>query len=122
MGKVLTAVCVIVMALPFVIFKGPPFQSTQWFNHTSQLLSFGAAILNLGLWSALVANRKRDPQLLAVSTGLGIAVTGAAISYGVRGYLAANHLWIPDAFMGLTFMASMVIWCWAFRPRAMPLA
>jgi hypothetical protein len=121
MGKALAAVCVIVMALPFVIFKGPPFQKTQWFNHTSQLLSFGAAILNLGLWSALVANRKRDPQLLAVSTGLGIAVTGAAISYGVRGYLAANHLWIPDAFMGFTFVASMVIWCWAFRPRSTPL-
>jgi hypothetical protein len=118
MGKLLSAVCVVVLALPFLVFKGPAFNSTPWFNHASQLLSFGAAILNLGLWSALVSNRRRDPQLLAVSAGLGIAVTGAAISYGVRGSFSKEWLWVPDVFMSATFVICVFIWCWAFRPKS----
>ena len=94
LGKMLAAVFVVVLAAPILIFKGPAFQSSSWLNHTSQLLSFCAAVLNLGLWSALVGNRSRDPFLLAVSLGLGIAVTGAAISYGIRGYFTLD--WIPS--------------------------
>jgi hypothetical protein len=122
MGKLLAGVFVIVLLLPFLVFKGPPFKANSWFNHTSQLLSFGAAILNLGLWSALVSNRRRDRQLLSVSAGLGVAVTGAAISYGVRAYLTGGWLLLPDLFMSTTFVVCMVIWCWAFRPRQSPLA
>jgi hypothetical protein len=115
MGKILLLVCVIVLSLPFLIFKGAAFHSVPWFNHTSQLLSFGGAVLNLGLWTALVSNRKRDPQLLSVSAGLGIAVTGAAISYGIRGYFRKEWLWAPDFFMSATFVICLCIWCWAFR-------
>lgn len=116
LGKMLAAVFVVVVCLPMLIFKGPAFKSTSWLNHTSQLLSFCAAVLNLGLWSALVANRRRDRLLLAVSAGLGIAVTGAAISYGVRGYFTLDWIWLPDLFMSATFVVCMCIWCWAFRP------
>jgi hypothetical protein len=117
MGKLLGGVFVIVLLLPLLIFKGPAFRATSWLNHTSQLLSFCAAILNLGLWSALVANRKRDAQLLSISAGLGIAVTGAAISYGVRGFFRLNWIWVPDVFMSATFVVCMCIWCWALRPK-----
>jgi hypothetical protein len=117
LGKLLGAVAVVVLFLPMVIFKGPAFRSTPWLNHTSQLLSFCAAILNLGLWSALVSNRRRDRQLLSVSAGLGIAVTGAAISYGVRGFFSLSWIWVPDVFMSATFVVCMFIWCWAFRSK-----
>jgi hypothetical protein len=117
LGKLLGAIFVVVLLLPLLIFKGPAFRSPSWLNHTSQLLSFCAAVLNLGLWSALVANRHRDPQLLSVSAGLGIAVTGAAISYGVRGFFSRDTIWVPDVFMSATFVICMVIWCWAFRPK-----
>jgi hypothetical protein len=117
LGKMLAAVFVVVISLPILIFKGPAFKSTSWLNHTSQLLSFCAAILNLGLWSALVANRRRDRLLLSVSAGLGIAVTGAAISYGVRGYFTLDWIWLPDLFMSATFVVCMCIWCWTFRPK-----
>lgn len=116
LGKMLGAVFLVVLVLPILIFKGPAFQSPSWLNHTSQLLSFCAAFLNLGLWSALVANRRRDPLLLAVSAGLGIAVTGAAISYGVRGFFTLDWIWLPDVFMSGTFVVCMCIWCWTFRP------
>jgi hypothetical protein len=114
-GKMLAGIFVIVLLLPMLIFKKP--LSTPWLNHTSQLLSFCAAVLNLGLWSALISNRRRDRLLLSVSAGLGIAVTGAAISYGVRGYFSRDWIWVPDLFMSATFVICMVIWCWAFRPR-----
>jgi hypothetical protein len=117
LGKLLGAIFVVVLLLPILIFKGPAFRSTSWLNHTSQLLSFCAAILNLGLWSALVSNRRRDRLLLSVSAGLGIAVTGAAISYGVRGFFSLHWIWVPDVFMSATFVICMIIWCWAFRPR-----
>jgi hypothetical protein len=119
LGKLLGAVFVLVLLLPMLIFKGPAFRSTSWLNHTSQLLSFCAAILNLGLWSALVANRRRDQLLLSVSAGLGIAVTGAAISYGVRGFFSLNWIWVPDVFMSATFVVCLFIWCWAFRPQSL---
>jgi len=115
LGKLLGAVFVVVLSVPLLVFKGPAFRSTSWLNHTSQLLSFCAAILNLGLWSALVANRRRDRQLLSVSAGLGIAVTGAAISYGVRGFFSLDWIWVPDFFMSATFVVCLCIWCWAFR-------
>jgi hypothetical protein len=118
LGKLLAAILVVVLLVPILIFKGPAFRSTSWLNHTSQLLSFCAAILNLGLWSALVSNRRRDRLLLSVSAGLGIAVTGAAISYGVRGFFSLNWIWVPDVFMSATFVICMIIWCWAFRPRS----
>jgi hypothetical protein len=116
MGKLLGAIFVVVLLIPLLIFKGPAFRSTPWLNHTSQLLSFCAAVLNLGLWSALVGNRRRDRLLLAVSAGLGIAVTGAAISYGVRGFFSLDWIWVPDVFMSATFVVCMIIWCWTFRP------
>jgi len=122
LGKLLIAISVVVLFLPIVIFKGPAFRSTPWLNHTSQLLSFCAAILNLGLWSALVSNRRRDRQLLSVSAGLGIAVTGAAISYGVRGYFSLDWIWVPDVFMSATFVVCMFIWCWAFRSKRVQMA
>jgi hypothetical protein len=122
LGKLLVVVSLVVVLLPILIFKGPPFRSTPWLNHTSQLLSFCAAILNLGLWSALVSNRRRDRQLLAVSAGLGVAVTGAAISYGVRGFFSLNWIWVPDVFMSATFVICMFIWCWAFRSKRVQIA
>jgi hypothetical protein len=127
--RVLTGLVLAMMVLPFLLFQPvfpakpsptlyPPWYPTgAWFNSTSQLLNFGAAIMNLFLWGALIQARKRDPQILAVSIGLGIMVTGAAISYGLRhfmpqgGYTAAFNL-----FLNLTQLAGCLIWCRAFWP------
>jgi hypothetical protein len=47
--RLLGGVMLMAMLLPFVLFKGA-FVTMAWFDHTSQLLNFGGAILNLGLW------------------------------------------------------------------------
>jgi len=115
-GRLLAVVAVGAVLLPFVLFQGPFFTS-QWFEATSQMLNFGAAIMNLALWTALLGNRKRDPLLLAVSAGLGIAVTGAAISYGLLHFkwsATGTPRNLVTLIKSLTHVAGLLIWCWAF--------
>lgn len=115
-GRVLTIIAAAAVILPFVIFH--PYFTARWFGHASQLLSLGAAFMNLLLWTAIIGTKKRDPQLLMVSAGVGIAVTGLAIYYGlVLQFLSSNAVrWLPELFHGLTHVAGNAIWCWAFRP------
>lgn len=119
MGRLLGAVVAAVLVVPFILFSARRFSMT-WFDGTSQLLNFGAAILNLGLWTALIGTKKRDPLLLTVSAGLGVAVTGAAIAYGLRRFTPPNSTpqQLANLFKTLTYLASLAIWCWAFRPAA----
>jgi hypothetical protein len=119
MGRLLGGVVAIVVVVPFVLFSARRF-STTWFDGTSQLLNFGAAIMNLGLWTALIGTKKRDPLLLTVSAGLGVAVTGAAIAYGLRRFTppTSTPQQLANLFKTLTYLASVAIWCWAFRPSA----
>lgn len=115
-ARMLFLVAAAAIVLPFILFH-PLFQF-GWFRHTSQLLSFGAALMNLLLWTAIIGTRDRDPQLLSVSAGVGVAVTGIAITYGLLQFTSASFRWLPDLFKSLTQVGSMVIWCWAFRPSA----
>lgn len=117
MGRLLGAVVVLVLTVPFVLFSARRF-STSWFDGTAQLLNFGAAIMNLGLWTALIGIKKRDRLLLSVSAGLGIAVTGAAIAFGLRRFTPheSTYQQLADLFKTITYLASVAIWCWAFRP------
>jgi len=113
-GRILLIIVVAAVVLPFALYH--PFFTQRWYRHTSQLLSFGGALMNLFLWTGIIGKRDRDPQLLPVSAGLGVAVTGIAITYGLLQFAAANFRWLPDLFKSLTQVGSMVIWCWAFRP------
>ncbi|HSR06020.1 MAG TPA: hypothetical protein VLM42_02615, partial [Bryobacteraceae bacterium] len=69
-----------------------------------------------------LANRKRDPQFVAVSIGLGVVVTGAAVSYGLLHLIPTKARFIPDIFLMLTQLAGWSIWCRAFwpTPRRIP--
>lgn len=105
------------VVLPFVLFRDP-ILGTRWFNETSQLLDFGAAIMNLGLWTALLGDKKRDATLLAVSAGLGVAVTGAAITNGLLHFKWAHGTAreIVNLIKAVTYVVSLLIWCRAFWP------
>lgn len=114
-GRMLKIIVAAALALPFVIFH--PYFTSRWFGHTSQLLSLGAAFMNLLLWTAIIGTKKRDFQLLMVSAGLGIAVTGLAVYYGMWQFMTSDAVhWLPDLFNGVTHVAGIAIWCWAFRP------
>ena len=129
LGRLLTGLLLAMVVLPFVLFHPTfnPIPTVRWFNSTSQLLSFGASILSLTLWGALIQSRTRDSRLIGLSVGLGILVTGAAVSGGLRhfiphgGFTAAFNL-----FLNLTQLAAWLIGYHAFRhvdkpsPRSPP--
>ncbi len=126
-SRILAGIVAAALILPFLLFNPPLFTSPthwsaawgRWFNSTGQMLNFGAAIMNLGLWSALLTSRKRDPQLLKVSIGVGVAVAGQAIGFGIRRFIPEQSTLreFPDIFMSLTYVLSLVIWCTAFRSQ-----
>lgn len=126
--KLLAGLVVAATILPFVLFDPRfrpleigafhfPFPSSAWFNSASEMLNFGAALMNLMLWATLIASKRRDAQLLTVSAGLGVVVTGTAIAYGVR-HLAGQSQFgaVAVIFLNLIQLAGWAIWCWAFRP------
>jgi hypothetical protein len=118
-GRLLAVVGIGAVLLPFLLFHGPLF-GLRWFFETSQLLNFGGALMNLALWTALLANKKRDPLLLSVSAGLGVAVTGAAITYGLLHFQWSSGAMrnVVNLIKSLAYLVSLVIWCWTFRPLA----
>jgi hypothetical protein len=95
---------------------------TRWFNGTDQILNFGIAIMNLFLWTALLGNKKRDPQLLTVTAGLGARVAATALLLGLRQFTAGGGIGreIADIAARLSIVAGTLIWCWAFRPATRP--
>jgi len=113
-GRLLGMIVTVAIVLPFVLFH--PLFSTRWFLHTSQLLSFGGAAMNLFLWTAIIGKRQRDTQLLLVSAGLGVAVTGVATTYGLLQFTSTELRWLPDIFKSMTLLLGVLLWCWAFRP------
>jgi hypothetical protein len=122
-GRVVTGIFIGVLILPFVLLHPPFFTNAHqwtsawgaWFNGASQILDFGGAIMNLALWSALLASRKRDPQLLMVSAGLGVILTGQAIAFGLRHFIQQER-WITDLLHNLSDVTGMFILCYAVRP------
>lgn len=116
-AKALSVIVLIALVLPFVAGSRPYF-TVRWFQLTGQILNFGGALMNLGLWTALIGSRRKNPQLLAVSTGVGVAVTGQAIYYGLR--LITTYpvvRGISDVINLVTYIGALGIWCWAFRPK-----
>jgi len=115
-GPWLAGIATLALCLPFVVLKAPLF-SHRWFFGASQILNFGAALLNLALWTALLLRKRRDPRLLGVSLGVGVTVTSAAIGYGLLLLLASGHDLI-DLFAAVAHTAGVVLWCRAFAVRA----
>ncbi len=116
-GRILAGVAAVTIVLPFLLYHPAfgVFPNGQFFAKTSQLLNFGAAIMNLVLWGALVASRQRDPLILAVSAGLGVVVTGAAFAYGLRHFIEPGPFRVmPDVLLMLTQTAGWTIWCRGF--------
>jgi len=123
-ARILAVIFVGVLVLPFVLFKPPFFANPHqwtgawgaWFNSASQILNFGGAIMNLALWSALLTSRRRDPQLLALSAGLGVILAGQAIAFGIRHFTHEDARWIPDLLHDFSDVAGTMILCFALWP------
>jgi hypothetical protein len=114
--RFLTIVLIVTLAVPF--FFDSAIFGRRWNQSVAQLFNFGAAIMNLALWSALILSRVKDRQLFTVSAGLGVTVAGAALTLGVRQFTKQDDVLrtITDFVYRICQIASPLIWCWAFRP------
>jgi hypothetical protein len=108
------ALAVILAVGLLVGFSGVTFSNYRWMTPLSRNLSFCSALLNFVLWSALLRQRKRDPQLLTVCAGLGLATTGKAIGHSLR-KLSSSVVVFGDVLIVVTGLTCLCLWWFAFR-------
>jgi hypothetical protein len=96
----------------------PDVRIGKWMTPWTRDLNFCAAILDLGLWAALIANRERNYRLLMISGALGVQFTGNAIAQALvdlspflRDHTAAYLVPLPN-------LVCLYIWWQAFRHPA----
>ena len=108
----------------FWMHHGPGKQLSSWMTLISRDLSFVAVVLDLLLWSTLIASRKKDHQLLMLSGGLGIQFTGSAIGQSVRqlsqGPMARNAALAGSVLVVLSNLICLYVWWQAFRKPDSP--
>jgi hypothetical protein len=117
-GRALGFITLAVLGLPFLLFHQSIGDHAVFMNGAGEVFNFGAAIMNLVLWTALIGARRRDAQLLTVCAGLGLQVTAQALGFGIRQLLPSRHRWMPDLFMTIAHLISVYIWWRAFRPAS----
>jgi hypothetical protein len=117
-GRILTFITFGVLVLPFILFYKSIGDFAHFFSHTSELLNFGAAVMVLVMWTALLSAKERDRQLLMVSAGLGLQAAAQAIGFGIRQFLSGDQRWIADLFMMIAHLPCVWLWVVAFRPAA----
>jgi hypothetical protein len=85
-------------------------------------LNFCAAILDLFLWALLLAGSHKNPHVLLLAGGLGIAFAGDAMTNAVRSislHLRSRPLWISaDVLAMIADAAWLYVWWQAFRKQA----
>jgi hypothetical protein len=82
-------------------------------------LSFSAVILNLLLWSLLLARKSTDRTLLLVTGGLGLQFTGDAIGQSMRQLAQPGKivwlLWVGNLLVVCSHLLRVYVWWEAFR-------
>jgi len=90
----------------------------KWMTPWTRDLSFGAAVLDLGLWATLIANRQRNYRLLMVSGALGVQFTGEAIAQALRDLSPFLRDHVASYLVPLPNLICLYIWWQAFRTTA----
>jgi hypothetical protein len=115
---------VVLAATSFLIHH--QFQSAAGVGHVGQWrwmtlwvrdMAFAAAILDLAVWTLLLASRHKDTQLLLLTGGLGIQFAGDAIGESLRSLFKSSAISPGDIVEVLTSLATYWIWWQALRRR-----
>ena len=88
----------------------------------SSNVGFSATLLVLALWAALLRQKNRDWQLLRLTAGLGVSVSGESIAYAMRATMQKETAWVivPNLIAVLSSLAGLYIWWLALRPSSRP--
>lgn len=91
-----------------------------WITPWTRDLSFGSAILDLGLWALLISSRRGDRRLLLISGALGLQFTGEAIGEALQSLSIAhkvNSLNLAGSIITMLAGLACLYVCWrTFRP------
>ena len=80
----LLAGTILAAGISFVVHYNPALNPGSWMTPWTRDLNFCSAILDFGLWTLLIASRRRDHQLLLLSGALGIKFAGESIGESLR--------------------------------------
>jgi len=93
-----------------------------WMTPWTRDLNFCAAILDLILWTLLLASRRKEYRLLLLAGGMGINFAGGAVADAVRSvaiHYRSFPTWISADVLALVADgAALYIWWQAFRRDA----
>ncbi|MGP8244981.1 MAG: hypothetical protein ACLQVN_10740 [Bryobacteraceae bacterium] len=96
----------------------------SWHAAWSRDLNFTAVIVDLILWTFLIAKRSADSQLLLLSSGLGVQFCGGAIGEALRQLALQNRSRALSLAGGLVMLVSylmfLFIWWRALRTAENP--
>ena len=116
---------VLFASISFLIHYNPHAHGPgEWMTPWTRDLNFVSAVLDLGLWTLLIASREKDRRLLLLSGALGIQFTGEAIGGAIRNLAVAIYGQTPGAqpllmtggaLIMATNLVCMYIWWQAFR-------
>ena len=103
----------------FLLRQDTPGGPNRRMTLVSRDLNICAVILDLILWSLLLASRRPDRRLLLLSGGLGVQLTGAILGQSVRGLSRSGV--IPGTLIEVTTgLLALYVWWRAFRPGRVP--
>lgn len=106
----------------FLFHFDPGIPKGEWMTVWARDLNFASAILDMGLWVMLIANRQKDSRVLMLSGALGIMFTGQAIGESLRSLSRAAVL-PGDLLMILMYLTFLYIWWRTLRaPRTVLLS
>jgi len=94
----------------------------SWLAPWTRDLNFCSALLDLGLWMLLISSRRKDPQLLLITGGLGIRFTGEAIGDAIRQLAYRRRIkWLSlsgSVLITLVDLLCLFVWWHAFREQS----
>jgi len=126
-NKVLRVGCVVgailFVGVSFWIHYDPHVTAGLWITPWTRDLNVGTTVLDLALWTLLLAQRQKDSRLLLLSGALGIQFTGAAIGHSLRSLATRQHPWpslIGGKLVLITVIIRVYLWARAFRTAPQP--
>jgi hypothetical protein len=114
---IVTAGSILVAGVSLWVHYVPNVKIALWMIFWTRDLNFCAALLDLLLWSLLLASRHRDQRVLMLAGGMGIMFAGEALGDAFRS-LAMHSLilfWLTALFVLAVDLTFLYIWRRAFR-------
>lgn len=119
-GAVIAGAFLFAGAASLMRWSGPAMILTYWMRPWAHDLASAAGILDLALWTVLLAMRQVDRSLLLITSALGIQFVGDAIGEAVRvtvGVQIKPTTVLIGTVLGMLTEVTALYICWRALPR-----